>query len=516
MKQKVVCVLGMHRSGTSMLTRIINLMGISLGNSEDIYQARTDNPEGFWEHGKIVSVHDGILSVLGSSWESTVPLPDKWWELLEVKEYKKELVKIINDQFIDIPIWAFKDPRTCIMMPLWKEIFDELNLEPVFIIPIRNPIDIASSIKKRDRIPLNQGIRLWYYYMINILEGTKNYNRLFINYDDIIENIEINLTKLTDFLKISVSEDIRTHIIGSVKPNLRHNRSHKNELKSIAGKQVYGLYELCMKLVENCKSTIDYTAYSMEVYSQYCELMNIRNVDKKSSLFITSLYVDDGFGYREESSLKHILYIEENGEFRVEFKLGSYGTGVKGLRWDPIEGCFCNCKIYDISVNNKNASINNSNASRHFDNEFDFFTDDPMFFINVDFEVIESVVVSGKICFFDYEKVGKELQCKLSESENNAQVLTNRVSESNDKVQMLNNELLKSNNIIQKLSHELDKEKDINNELVKKIDLLQLSYNGLLNEKMQLTNIISEITNSTSWKITAPLRKIKSNISSKK
>jgi len=284
-KKKVVCILGMGRSGTSMTTRVINLMGIFLGETENMMPANKDvNAEGFWEHLKIVDIHDEILNEFNSSWESTKPLPDKWWQLPKIEEYRDKLIKLIETEFSNHSIWAFKDPRTCVMLPLWKEIFGILNIEPMFVIPIRNPVDIANSLKKRDGFSLNYSMRIWYYHMINILEGTEEYKRIFIKYDDMMENTDINLSKLTDFLDIQLSDENIEVIKRSLKPNLRHSKTKEDELNLVTCTHIVDLYNICMKFIDNPYSEVDLKYHSSEMYKRYGELMEVRYSDEFAEL----------------------------------------------------------------------------------------------------------------------------------------------------------------------------------------------------------------------------------------
>src|SRR5580698_6176593 len=92
-----VCVLGMHRSGTSALTRLINLLGVYVG--EDLIPGSIDNPKGFWEDRAIVAVHEELLDALGSAFDDVLPLPAGWEQSPKVKPFRNELVKIIRRQF---------------------------------------------------------------------------------------------------------------------------------------------------------------------------------------------------------------------------------------------------------------------------------------------------------------------------------------------------------------------------------------------------------------------------------
>ena len=69
-KSVIICILGMHRSGTSLLTRVLNLMGVYLGPDAHLLQPLAENPKGFWEHKEIWKLNEDILWRLGGSWHN--------------------------------------------------------------------------------------------------------------------------------------------------------------------------------------------------------------------------------------------------------------------------------------------------------------------------------------------------------------------------------------------------------------------------------------------------------------
>ena len=62
-----VAIAGMHRSGTSMVARLLQQCGLDLGPTDQLLPPRPDNPEGFWEHAAFVALNDDILTAAGGS-----------------------------------------------------------------------------------------------------------------------------------------------------------------------------------------------------------------------------------------------------------------------------------------------------------------------------------------------------------------------------------------------------------------------------------------------------------------
>ena len=75
---RVICTLGMHRSGTSLVARLLSLLGVHLGPDERVLTAGEDNPKGYWEHRSFVDLNDEILARFGGRWDQAPAWPASW------------------------------------------------------------------------------------------------------------------------------------------------------------------------------------------------------------------------------------------------------------------------------------------------------------------------------------------------------------------------------------------------------------------------------------------------------
>lgn len=138
-------ILGMHRSGTSALGGTLNLLGLEFGS--DLMRADEGNPKGYFENNFIYKLNEKILKESGSTWDDyrfDVSMIDKSKKEL----YKKEAKEIIESEFRYATNFAIKDPRICLLFPFWEEVCCELDIEVKVIIPYRNPVEVAASLKK--------------------------------------------------------------------------------------------------------------------------------------------------------------------------------------------------------------------------------------------------------------------------------------------------------------------------------------------------------------------------------
>ena len=147
-KKQIILVLGMHRSGTSALTRVISLKGIALP-ANLMPPVEGVNAAGFWESDDIVELHEKIFASLGLSWQSVEPFPDEWFASDLAQPYKEGLKNLLALNLENHNALVIKDPRNSRMVPLWKAAAAEMGITLLFVIAIRNPLEVAESLKAR-------------------------------------------------------------------------------------------------------------------------------------------------------------------------------------------------------------------------------------------------------------------------------------------------------------------------------------------------------------------------------
>lgn len=187
MPNNAIIVLGMHRSGTSALTGMAGLLGVSPGNNL-LPAVENVNPKGFWEHAEIVAIHNQLLEAFDSSWDDDRPLPEGWWHTPTAIGFRTMLLKVLRRDFGDRSLWLVKDPRLCRLLPLWLDIMDELNCQPRFLISLRNPAEVAHSLRVRDNLPEAQSCLLWLIHMLEAEQLTRGRLRAFVAYDKLLRN----------------------------------------------------------------------------------------------------------------------------------------------------------------------------------------------------------------------------------------------------------------------------------------------------------------------------------------
>ncbi len=163
-RRKVVVVLGMHRSGTSLTTNMLQSMGVTLG--DELIPGRKENPLGFFENSQFVAEIKSLEDVLGRRPfrpSGLLPFPPDWLSRDEVVAGRKTLTGLLAESLkrTETGVFGFKDPRTCRFLPLWQQVFEELGVEPLYLLALRHPRATAKSNIARTSLTPQEADLIW-------------------------------------------------------------------------------------------------------------------------------------------------------------------------------------------------------------------------------------------------------------------------------------------------------------------------------------------------------------------
>ncbi|MBA4749550.1 MAG: glycosyl transferase family 1 [Alphaproteobacteria bacterium] len=223
---QLILVLGMHRSGTSALTRGLKVINVSLSDSL-IGPLPANNPKGFFEDTRINQINDSLLAELGLQWCSQGELKSLDIRVMDLSHLRDRAYTYLSDLLKDKgDFFALKDPRFSILLPFWQPIFEELNVKVNYIIASRHPMSVAHSLQKRDDLAIQRGLLLWYRHMLAALNYTQGQKRLVVNYDILMDNTDKELERVALFLKVDTNidpEKLNEYKDVFLEKELRHN-----------------------------------------------------------------------------------------------------------------------------------------------------------------------------------------------------------------------------------------------------------------------------------------------------
>src|SRR5690554_4233258 len=249
-KKRIIVVLGMHRSGTSAITRAVVAAGADVG--ENLLPAGKDNPRGFWEDRDFVNFNERLLGVLGASYDSLFLLPEGFEQDSQIQALELEAVVMLRDKLADTALFAIKDPRTCRLLPFWQRVFGHLQAKVDYVIAVRNPLSVAQSLKRRDGFLERKSHWLWLQHYVGAVTATDNENRVLVEYDRLMADPEPELERMCAALGLTLDQaGVGEYIDNFLSPDLRHTRFDARDLDIAAHvpEQVRQAYEL---LAEAC------------------------------------------------------------------------------------------------------------------------------------------------------------------------------------------------------------------------------------------------------------------------
>lgn len=217
-----VVILGMHRSGTSAITRVINLLGLPLCSASDL-MSRPDNPIGHWESESLTAFDDQLLKVLGGQFDAPPDMEHGWETHQAAANLYNEAAAIFRRVFTTTS-WVWKDPRACLTLPFWRVIWSGA---PVAVFIHREPLEVSLSLGRRDGTRKAHCIALWERYARSALQNAKGLPLVTVRFDEVMADPVCAIAKLHRHLVelgVSVPGDIHeaAQFVSSEQATSRH------------------------------------------------------------------------------------------------------------------------------------------------------------------------------------------------------------------------------------------------------------------------------------------------------
>ena len=216
-------VLGMHRAGTSSVTRLLNLAGAYFGPEGIATETNEENPKGFWERRDVRAVCDGLL--FGGDFD--------WWRVADfdidripesVREEQTEAFRQIVGQLDANRPWVIKEPRLCLLLPLLRPVLEA----PVYVHVTREPLEIAESLAARNDFPVPVGLALWEVYTAHMGAAPATDPSVVVSYGDLMQDPVATTERLVAELTNLGVQSLRTpgerEITAFVSPSLHRQR----------------------------------------------------------------------------------------------------------------------------------------------------------------------------------------------------------------------------------------------------------------------------------------------------
>ena len=238
----------MHRSGTSLFSRITNLLGASL--PQRLVGALPGNETGHWEPERLVEINEEMLSEMGSQWDD--------WRLFDptnirLDHYRDLLKQAILEEYGGAELFVIKDPRICRFAWLYEEVLSELGVATVYVLSHRNPLSVIASLAARDKLGAPFARLLWLRHVLDAEAQSRGKARIFSGYEDLLADWR----GVTGAIAQTMGRDWPHHpdeAAGAIEKYMARDRQHHSytldDLRqdAAAGRAVVETYEALLSL----------------------------------------------------------------------------------------------------------------------------------------------------------------------------------------------------------------------------------------------------------------------------
>jgi hypothetical protein len=219
-----VIILGMHRSGTSALAGALARLGFMLPKTP--LEASADNPKGFFESLRIFDANFKILLVAGCSWNVCFSL-----EPAELPgRFKPELVEglhwLLCEEFGDTGSFVLKDPRMCLLLPVWLPALRCLTPILPVLLTLRHPMEVVHSHVVRHHLAEEDILLNWLHHMLEAERISRSMRRAVLQYSALLQDWRGVLAlalRTAEIVPPIAPQDAAAAMDAFIMPGMRHH-----------------------------------------------------------------------------------------------------------------------------------------------------------------------------------------------------------------------------------------------------------------------------------------------------
>ncbi|MDE2303315.1 MAG: hypothetical protein KGK11_12230 [Sphingomonadales bacterium] len=183
-RRVAVLVLGMHRSGTSAMARVMSLIGCAL--PRHLMPPGPHNPTGHWESEAVFYFNEELLAALDSRWDDWRGLDAERLAAVAGEAFLERARALLREEFAGARCFVFKDPRHCRLLPFWLAVLAAEAIEPRVVIVLRHPGEVAQSLADRDGIAPELAELIWLRHLLEGEAASRQLVRTIASYEALL------------------------------------------------------------------------------------------------------------------------------------------------------------------------------------------------------------------------------------------------------------------------------------------------------------------------------------------
>ena len=243
-----IIVAGVHRSGTSLLTGVLSLLGAQ--PPKTMVAAAKFNLKGFWEPLEILRLNETIFDELHTNWEDWRAIDFRSWSVERRAFYKTEIKRLIAEDYPDAQLFVLKEPRLTRLIPLYHEALTEMGVKVVYALSLRAPDEVVGSIRAANPLKSKNGAYLlWLRYVLDFELETRSHTRIFVPFVNLLQNWKSVCQNIAEALGVTLNFDDALAIEklnAFISSDLVHNKSVVKNIPKDSGPETWAerVYQL--------------------------------------------------------------------------------------------------------------------------------------------------------------------------------------------------------------------------------------------------------------------------------
>ena len=228
--RRAAIVAGMHRSGTSALTRVLGYCGLRM--PRNLVAPDQGNTAGHWESELVFQFNDRLLARLGLDWISCQSGAVELANQPDYVDLLREGAQIILDEFGETGDIVLKDPRICRLLPFWLDVLQRLEIEPAVVLAVRAPQQVALSLSRRNAILQSYGLRAWLRFTLDAERASRHLPRVVVSFDQLMHDwrpVAAALNRCAGAEMVAYSAEAERDIAAFLSADLRHFTREESE-----------------------------------------------------------------------------------------------------------------------------------------------------------------------------------------------------------------------------------------------------------------------------------------------
>jgi hypothetical protein len=207
--QHLILVLGMHRSGTSLVARSLRCLGAKLGPAAE--WSGPDNITGHWEHQGILTANETLLGQMGTSWDATEDLTEKIAVGHALNpaflNIERAVTRTLTAELNTHSPFGLKEPRLCRLLQFYGPILEDIGCKVSVVHVVRHPAEVAKSLARRNRMQIDHALRLWLAYNRDILRDVDPaWPMVTVTYEGMMTLPYLALNQMAEVFGLTVDE----------------------------------------------------------------------------------------------------------------------------------------------------------------------------------------------------------------------------------------------------------------------------------------------------------------------